>query len=122
MVRAADASQGIAYDRVLADYALERHAAIGRTVLEKWRFETAMCDAVGTQRDYGRQSKRAGDIADVLVASVALAEALLEREGNLAACDGIQAFASLRLTPADSAAILRHTEHTLGSLRAAQGC
>jgi len=122
MVRAADTSQGIGYERVLADCALELHATVGRTVLEKWRFETVVCEAVGSQRDYARQSKRAVDIADVLIASVALAEALLEREGNLAVCDGIQAFASLRLNPADSAAILRHTEQTLDTLRTALGC
>jgi len=121
MVRATNASQGIEY-RVLTDRALERHAAMGRSVLKKWRFETAVCEAVGHQRDYGRQSKRAGDIADVLIASVVLAEVLLEREGDLEVCDGIQAFASLRLNQADSAAILKHTEQTLDTVRAALGC
>jgi HD-like signal output (HDOD) protein len=122
MVRAAGASSGIGYDRLLADVVAERHPSVGRAVLEKWGFEAVMCEAVGSQLDYARKSKRAADITDVLIASVALAEALLEHNGDLGRCADINAFAALGLSSDDLTAILRHTEHTLGSLRSALGC
>jgi len=122
MIRAAAAPDGIHYDQLFADSVAEWHPSIGRAVLEKWGFEAIVCDAVGSQNDYARKSKRAADITEVLIASVALAEALLERKGDLTRCASINAFASLGLTTDDLNAILRHTEHTLGSLRDALGC
>ena len=122
MVRAAGASNGIEYDRLLTDVMSDWHPSIGRAVLEKWGFEAVMCEAVGSQNDHARKSKRAADITDVLIASVALADALLERNGDLTRCASINAFASLDLSSDDLIAILKHTEHTLGSLRDALGC
>src|SRR5271165_2240994 len=122
MVRAAGASNGIAYDHLLTDCVADWHPSIGRAVLEKWGFEATMCEAVGGQNDHGRKSKRAPDITDVLIASVALADALLQRNGDLTRCASINAFASLGLSSEDSSAILRHTVHTLGALRDALGC
>lgn len=117
IVRAADASDGIEYDHLPDNLVAERHPSIGRTVLKKWSFETVMCEAVGSQNDYERSSKRAADIVDVLIASNVLADALLYREGDLTESAGVNAFSRLHLSPQDLRAILRHTEHTLGSLR-----
>ena len=122
MVRAAGASSGIGYDRLLTEVVTEWHPSIGRAVLEKWGFEAVLCEAVGCQLDYARKSKRAADITDVLIASVALADALLEHQGDLSRCANINAFGALGLGSDDLSAILRHTEHTLGSLRDALGC
>lgn len=122
MVRAASAPGGVAYEHLRSDLVAEWHPSIGRAVLEKWGFEAVMCEAVGSQHEYDRKSKRAADITDVVIASVALADALLEQQGDLSRCASINAFASLRLSRDDSLAILRHTEHTLGSLRDALGC
>jgi HD-like signal output (HDOD) protein len=122
MIRAAVAQNGIAYEHLRSGLVAEWHPSIGRTVLEKWGFEAVMCEAVGGQHEYDRKSKRAADITDVVIASVALADALLEHQGDLTRCASINAFASLRLGRDDLAAILRHTEHTLGSLRDALGC
>lgn len=122
MVRAAGASNGIEYDRLLPGFVAECHPSIGRAVLEKWGFEAVMCEAVGNQNDYERKSNRAADITDVLIASVALADALRERNGDLTPCASINAFASLNLGADDLRAILRHTEHTLGALRDSLGC
>jgi HD-like signal output (HDOD) protein len=122
MVRAAGAPNGIAYEHLRSDLVAEWHPSIGRTVLAKWCFEAVMCEAVGSQHEYDRKSKRAADITDVVIASVALADALLEQHGDLTRCASINAFASLRLSRDDLVAILRHTEHTLDSLRDALGC
>ena len=122
MVRAAGAPNGIVYEHLRSDLVAEWHPSIGRAVLEKWGFEAVMCEAVGGQHEYDQKSKRAADITDVVIASVALADALLEHQGDLTRCASINAFASLRLSRDDLVAILRHTEHTLGSLRDALGC
>ena len=122
MVRAAGAPNGIPYEQLRSDLVAEWHPAIGRAVLEKWGFEAVMCEAVGSQHEYDRKSKRAADITDVVIASVALADALLERQGDISRCASITAFASLRLSRDDMVAILKHTEHTLDSLRDALGC
>ncbi len=122
MVRAAGAPNGIPYEHLRSELVAERHPSIGRAVLEKWCFEPVMCEAVGSQHEYDRKSKRAADITDVVIASVALAEALLEHQGDLTRCASINAFASLHLSRDDLVAILRHTDHTLGSLRDALGC
>jgi HD-like signal output (HDOD) protein len=122
MVRAAGAPNGIPYEHLRSELVAEWHPSIGRAVLEKWCFEPVMCEAVGSQQEYDRKSKRAADISDVVIASVALAEALLEHQGDLTRCASINAFASLHLSRDDLVAILRHTDHTLGSLRDALGC
>jgi HD-like signal output (HDOD) protein len=117
MVRAGQSGEEIALEDLLGDFVAERHAAIGRAVMEKWNFEPVMCEAVGHQNDYAHRSKHGADITDVLIASVLLADALIERSGDLARCAGVSAFTALNLTPPDLEAILRHTEHTLASVR-----
>ena len=117
MVRAGEPGSGIELDKAFLDFVAERHPAIGRAVMEKWGFEVVMCEAVGQQHDYQRTSKRRADITDVLIASVLLADALLEQQGDLARCAGVNAFAALGFREADLRAILRHTELTLESLR-----
>jgi HD-like signal output (HDOD) protein len=119
MVRAGEAGEEITPEDLLGDFVLERHPAIGRAVMQKWGFEPIMCEAVGGQNEYTHKAKRAADITDVLIASVLLADALLERGGDLARCAGVNSFAALNLIPADLEAILRHTEHALASLRSA---
>jgi HD-like signal output (HDOD) protein len=121
MVRAGERGSGIDLDAAFLDYAAERHPPIGRVVMEKWGFEVVMCEAVGQQHDYQRTSKRRADITDVLIASVLLADALLERQGDLARCAGVSAFAALGFREQDFRAILQHTEHTLESLRETLG-
>jgi HD-like signal output (HDOD) protein len=117
IVKAAEASSPITYDQLPADLVADRHPAIGRAVLEKWGFEAIVCEAVGQQNDHQRQSERAADVIDVLTASVVLAEALLERGGDLARSESVTAFARLGLSPTDLQAVLKHTELSLDSLR-----
>jgi HD-like signal output (HDOD) protein len=121
MVRAGERSSGIDLDSGFVDFVAERHPAIGRAVMEKWGFEVVMCEAVGQQHDHQRKSKRAADITDVVIASVILADALLERQGDLARCAGVNAFAALSFREVELKAILRHTELVLDSLRDALG-
>jgi HD-like signal output (HDOD) protein len=119
MVRAADGREGVTYDASLATLAAERHPALGGEVLRKWAFDAGVCEAVASQRDFARESKRKADLTDVLIASAALAGALLEDEGDLTRYAEVNAFAALGLGSKEQAAILKHTEHSLEALRAA---
>lgn len=122
IVRAADGSRGFDYDRLPADLVAERHPSLGRAVLQKWGFEAVMCEAVANQNTHERESKRAADIVDVLIASVVLADSLLHHDSDLTRTAGVNAFSRLSLGPTELQAILRHTEHALASLRDALAC
>jgi HD-like signal output (HDOD) protein len=122
MVRAAEPSSGIDYGELPGDLVADRHPDMGRAVLEKWKFEPVVCDAIGRQNDYGRSSTRAADITDVVIASVVLAESLLAGNGDLTRCGGVTAFERLRLGPRELSTVLKHTEYRLVSLRETLGC
>lgn len=118
IVASAAPDSGIAYGELPQELIADRHPAIGRAVLAKWGFETVVCEAVAHQRDHARQSARAADITDVLVASIVLAEALREDDGSLARCEGITAFDRLGLGADELRAVLRHAGHAVDALRA----
>jgi HD-like signal output (HDOD) protein len=122
MVRAAEPASGIEYGALPAELLADRHPELGRAVLEKWKFEAVVCDAIGQQLDHARSSRRAADITDVVIASVVLAESLLEGDGDLTRCGGVTAFERLRLGPQELSTILKHTEFRLSSLRETLGC
>ena len=122
MVRAAEPSSGVDYARLPAELLDERHPALGRYVLEKWNFETVVCEAIGLQNDHTRWSARAADITDVVIASVVLAESLMDGNGDLTRCAGVTAFERLGLGPKELAATLKHTEYRMVSLRETLGC
>jgi len=121
MVRAADPSSGLEYAQLPAELLADHHPGLGRAVLEKWNFEPVVCEAIGSQNDHGRSSKRAADITDVVIASVVLAESLLESNRDLTRCAGVTAFERLKLGPKELAATLKHAEYRLSSLRETLG-
>ena len=117
LVRAAQPDSPLPYGLLAGDLVAARHPAFGRAVLTKWGLEPIVCEAVGRQLDYRRQSKIAADINDVLTASVVLAEALLDFGGDLVRVPEVSAFERLGLRHDALTAVLAHTEHTLGTLR-----
>jgi HD-like signal output (HDOD) protein len=121
MVRTADPSSGLEYAQLPAELLADRHPDLGRVVLEKWKFEPVVCNAVGSQNDYQRSSKRAADITDVVIASVVLAESLLESNRDLTRCAGVTAFQRLGLGTKELTATLKHTEYRMSSLRETLG-
>jgi HD-like signal output (HDOD) protein len=122
LVRASTLLNKTELNYFIANEAANCHPAIGRTILQKWGFEAVVCDAVAHQRQHDREIRRAADITDVLIASVVLADSLLEHQGDLTPCAGVNSFASLGLGPDDLTAIIKHTELTLGALRDSLGC
>ncbi len=117
VVRAAEASSPVQYEALPSTLVAARHPAMGRAVLGKWGFEARLCEAVGDQADHVRESARAADLTDLLIAAVVLAEALLERDGDLSGTQGISAFERIALDEAGLGTVLSHTRHSLDSMR-----
>jgi hypothetical protein len=80
-----------------------------------------MSDAVGLQADRDGGTGHPADLADVLIAAVALAPALRDPETALVGMEGIPSFGRLGLTAEDCAAIVTHVEYQLGALNDALG-
>jgi hypothetical protein len=116
MIRAADRSPSLNGDPAFEELADRRHPVIGRAVLENWGFSRTLSDAVGLQADCDRGAGGEADLADVLIAGVALAPALRDPETPLVGMQGISSFGRLGLTAEDCTAILTHAQYQLGAL------
>jgi HD-like signal output (HDOD) protein len=121
MIRAADRSPPLNGDPEFEELADRWHATVGKVVLENWGFSRAMSDAVGLQADRDGGTGHPADLADVLIAAVALAPALRDPETALVGMEGIPSFGRLGLTAEDCAAIVTHVEYQLGALNDALG-
>jgi len=115
MIRAADRSPSLNGDPTFEELVDRRHPTIGKAVLENWGFSRAMSEAVGLQADCDGGIGDA-DLADVLIAGVALAPALRGPETRLVDMEGIASFGKLGLTAEDCAAIVTHAGYQLGAL------
>ena len=97
------------------------HASIGKAVLESWGFAEALCDAVGEQGDLDRRWKHAASLTDILIASLVLADALQTPEPRTLGTEGINAFLSIGVTPADCSAILAEADEQIRQIHEALG-
>jgi HD-like signal output (HDOD) protein len=96
-------------------------ASIGKAVLESWGFDQALCDAVGEQEDRERRWKHTATLADILIASLVLADTLQQPEPRAIASDGINAFLSIGVTPTDCTAILSQADEQIRLIHEALG-
>jgi HD-like signal output (HDOD) protein len=119
MVRAVGHAAAFGSDQSLLVLVADWHAPIGKAVLESWGFAEEMCNAVGDQDDHERRWIHDGELSDILIASVVLADAL--KNAAAPSMDGIRAFQHIGLTEHDCAAILTDAKHHLGSLHDALG-
>jgi HD-like signal output (HDOD) protein len=110
MARAANAANGLGSEQSWMEIIGGWQAAIGKAVLLSWGFADEMCEAVGDQGDLDRRWKHEAGLADVLIASLILADALKTPEPRVIATDGINAFLSIGATAADCAAILTEAD------------
>ena len=110
MARAASASTGLGSEQSWMELIGGWQASIGKAVLLSWGFADEMCEAVGDQGDLERRWKHEARLVDVLIASLVLADALKTPEPRVIGTDGINAFLSVGVTPADCAAILADAE------------
>jgi HD-like signal output (HDOD) protein len=96
-------------------------ASIGKAVLESWGFDQALCDAVGEQEDRERRWKHTATLADILIASLVLADTLQQPEPRAIASDGINAFLSIGVTPTDCTVILSQADEQIRLIHEALG-
>lgn len=118
-IMARAAMQGGGNERPWLDLLAGWQASIGKAVLESWGFAEEMCEAVGEQMDHERRWKHAAGLADVLVASLLLAEALHEPEPRTVVTDGINVFLTVGIAAADCGGILGEADRQIGSVHEA---
>jgi len=117
MARAATQTAGLDAERAWLDLLVGWQASIGKAVLESWGFAEEMCDAVGEQEDYDRRWKHEAGLADVLIVSLLLAEALKAPEPRTVAIEGINPFLTVGVTAQDCASILSEAENQIRAVR-----
>jgi HD-like signal output (HDOD) protein len=124
MAKAVDNPAAVIHDLLCEETIIAWHPSIGKAVLENWRVGEAMAESVGKQCDYGYTFHREPDLTDVLIVSIALADALEHAPQGPPVIDieSIKSFGNIGLTLEDCKTILRHTEYQLGSLHDALGC
>jgi HD-like signal output (HDOD) protein len=106
MARAAGAPNGLGSEQSWMELIGGWQASIGKAVLLSWGFADEMCEAVGDQGELDRRWKHEARLVDVLIASLVLADALKTPEPRVIGTDGVNAFLSIGVTPADCTAIL----------------
>lgn len=121
VIRAVDRSPPLNGDPEFEELADRWHPGIGKAVLENWGFARPMSEAVGLQAYGQRSAGTRVDLADVLIAAVALAPVLREPETRNVAMEGMPVFGGLGLTAPDCAAIVTHAGYQLEALRDALG-
>jgi HD-like signal output (HDOD) protein len=119
MARAAGAPAGLGSEQSWMELIGGWQASIGKAVLLSWGFADEMCEAVGDQGDLDRRWKHEARLVDVLIASLILADALKTPEPRVIGTDGINAFLSIGVTPADCNAILADADAQIRKVREA---
>jgi HD-like signal output (HDOD) protein len=123
MVRVAGASAEFKDPQAFMTLVAGWQASIGKAVLENWGFDEALCEAVGAQTDADRSRRgKDADLADVLVASIAVSRGAALKGDADAQVMGSRAFAVLGLTAKDCVTIAAHAHKQLGSLQEVLGC
>ena len=119
MARAATAAKGLGSEQSWMELISGWQASIGKAVLQSWGFVDEMCEAVGDQDDVDRRWKHEARLVDVLIASLVLADALKMPEPRTLGTDGIHAFLSIGVTPADCSAILAEADEQIRQIHEA---
>ena len=121
MARAVTAAKGLGEQRSWMELISGWQASIGKAVLQSWGFVEEMCEAVGDQDDIDRRWKHEARLVDVLIASLVLADTLNTPEPRTPGTEGINAFLSIGVTPADCNAILADAEEQIRQVHEALG-
>jgi HD-like signal output (HDOD) protein len=113
MARAVSATDGLGSAQSWMELLSGWQAPIGKAVLQSWGFAEEMCEAVGDQDDVDRRWKHEAKLVDVLIASLVLADALTRPEPRSLGTEGINAFLSIGVTPADCSVILNQADEQI---------
>lgn len=106
MARAVSATDGLGGAQSWMELISGWQAPIGKAVLQSWGFAEEMYEAVGDQDDLERRWKHEAKLIDVLIASLVLADAMKKPEPRNLGTEGVNAFLSIGVTPAECSAIL----------------
>jgi HD-like signal output (HDOD) protein len=121
LVRAVTQRSALGNDGAFIELVAGWHAQIGKAVLENWSFAEELTEAIGNQMDYERRSRHEADLTDLLIVSIALADASKSPAPRNIPTEGITAFQTLGLSEQDCADIIAHAEHQVGSMQDALG-
>jgi HD-like signal output (HDOD) protein len=121
MARAVSATGGLGSAQSWMELIGGWQAPIGKAVLQSWGFAEEMCEAVGDQDDVERRWKHEAKLVDVLIASLVLADALKRPEPRTLGTEGVNAFLSIAVTPADCSAILDQADEQIRLIHEALG-
>ena len=113
MARAVSAADGLGSEQSWMELISGWQASIGKAVLQSWGFAEEMCEAVGDQDDVDRRWKHEARLVDVLIASLVLSDALKAPEPRTFATEGVNAFLSIGVTPADCGSILERADEEI---------
>jgi HD-like signal output (HDOD) protein len=114
MARAATQPAGLGAEHAWLDLLVGWQASIGKAVLESWGFAEEMCDAVGEQEDHERRWKHEAGLADVLIVSLLLTDAMNTPEPRVIVTEGINSFLTVGVSAEDCAAILSEAQQQIG--------
>ena len=113
MARAVSADNGLGSEQSWMELISGWQASIGEAVLQSWGFAEEMCEAVGDQNDVDRRWKHEARLVDVLIASLVLSDSRKTPEPRNFATEGVNAFLSIGVTPADCCAILERADEEI---------
>jgi HD-like signal output (HDOD) protein len=113
MARAVSAANDIGKEQSWMELVSGWHASIGKAVLQSWGFAEEMCEAVGDQDDFERRWKHEATLIDVLIASLVLSDYRTTPEPQNILTEGINAFLTIGVTPADCSAILERADQEI---------
>jgi HD-like signal output (HDOD) protein len=113
MARAVSAANNIGTEQSWMELVSGWQASIGKAVLQSWGFAEEMCEAVGDQDDFERRWKHEATLIDVLIAGLVLFDYRTTPEPRTISTEGINAFLTIGVTPADCGAILEQADQEI---------
>jgi HD-like signal output (HDOD) protein len=104
-------------DEGWSDFVAEWHPRMGRAILKKWGFPSAVVAAVGNQNDRHRETDD-GALTDILITATALVPAVLHRQPIDAVTASAPPFKRLGLGTAECRRLLAESAKQIRELQA----
>jgi HD-like signal output (HDOD) protein len=118
MARASEAT-GLGSAHSWMDLLSGWQASIGRAVLESWGLPEELCEAVGEQDDQDRRWKHEAALADVLITSLVLADAMRATDPQGMMTGGNNAFLTVGVAEEDCVGIIAEADAQIRLVHAA---
>ena len=99
----------------------DRHASIGKAILENWELPEEVCQAVNDHEDIAREHEGPADLTDVVTVAVMMAAYAEHPEDLELNMQGIRAFHSLGLDGPKSQQVMTEMSEEISALQLALG-